>query len=95
MNIWRRLYSLAYDAVYLASSLFSRSVNTIAFGGDPDMTLSARAYIETSPKWQRIRRLIDAVFFFQPNHCARAWEAEVARAMVVLMREDARIFTQE
>jgi len=43
--------------------------------GDPDETISSRAYRE---KW-RIVPLIDAVFWFDPEHCRTSFESEFVR----------------
>lgn len=50
-------------------------------GGYADETLSARAYRRqhASEKWRIIHRTIDGIFFWQDEHCARAWRNEVAR----------------
>ena len=48
--------------------------------GMADETLSARAFrreIQGSPG--RARRLIDALFFWQPNHCFHSWRSEFER----------------
>ena len=47
--------------------------------GDPDETLSAAAYrLERDGKLagRIFRPLIDMIFFFDDNHCYRAWMAE-------------------
>lgn len=52
-------------------------------GGFADETLSARAYRNDSPmgkrRWRIARRVIDAVFFWEPGHCFRAFMAELDR----------------
>ncbi len=51
-------------------------------GGWADETLSSCAYrMERAGRpWGRITRpLIDAIFFFQPNHCRNAFECERQR----------------
>ncbi|GHU11490.1 hypothetical protein FACS1894185_4810 [Betaproteobacteria bacterium] len=47
--------------------------------GKPDETLSARAWRDRDkhPVWPR---LIDALFFWQPDHCQQACQSEVLRA---------------
>ena len=54
--------------------------NTL-IGGMADETLSARAWRlgGVSPGWRTARRVIDALFFWQDNHCAAAFLAEVTR----------------
>ena len=55
--------------------------NTVLKGW-ADETLSARAYRNSAngkPKWQRIERAINAIFFWQPNHCKTAFRMELER----------------
>lgn len=49
--------------------------------GEPDETLSARAYRvrEKHPAWAR---WIDRLFFWQPGHCKTAYENEWRRAQL-------------
>ena len=49
--------------------------------GFADETLSARAYRNASvvPRWNRFMRVTDALFFWQPQHCYKAWISEVER----------------
>lgn len=51
-------------------------------GGDPDETLSARAWrLEGQTKrWKVTRIFIDTLFFLQPSHCKQAYESEVNNA---------------
>lgn len=51
----------------------------------PDETLSAGAWrMEQAGRWQGrvFRPVIDALFFFDPNHCENAWRAERSRAQL-------------
>ena len=51
-------------------------VNAIC-GGWPDETLSSAAHrMEKSGKRSWPRKLIDALFFFDKNHCAESYESE-------------------
>ena len=52
--------------------------------GDPDETLSSRAYrmhMKGQPYWGGLANVIDALFFWQraPRHCERAYLSEVER----------------
>lgn len=78
--IWR----IAKDLGGLAS----RALNAFVFGGSTAMSTSVRAHMEAEecPKWARRRRFINRVFWWQADHCAEEWEAEVARANYVLSR---------
>ncbi len=45
-------------------------VFNVIFLGDPDETISARA----GKKHPRLAKIIDKIFWFDPRHCARAFE---------------------
>ena len=50
------------------------------FGGKPDETISSRCYrlsIEKNINWPK--KLVDAVFFFDPDHCKKSYESEIKR----------------
>lgn len=53
----------------------------VLLGGWPDETLSARAWRkrDDSPAWGRVYRAINAVFFWQADHCLDSWVAETER----------------
>ena len=56
-----------------------QTINAI-LAGDPDETLSARAWRQRhKPRWAAIRYGIDALFFWQSNHCERAYHSELFR----------------
>lgn len=59
---------------------FDQLFNTL-FGGFADETISARAWrlSHSSRRWLYFRRFIDTLFFFQTDHCYRAYLAEVNR----------------
>lgn len=54
-------------------------------GGYADETLSSRSYrgakLANNPKlkWQISRSVIDSIFFWEENHCQKAYESEVNR----------------
>lgn len=50
-------------------------VNTI-FNGWPDETLSARVHRENR---KGLEKFINILFFFQPDHCRKAFEGELKR----------------
>ena len=54
-----------------------QTANTL-IGGMADETISARLFRErlSSPWWMRGYRLVNALFFWQADHCAEAYEAE-------------------
>ena len=54
--------------------------NTL-LGGYADETISCRAYRKqyNSTFWKYGRRFIDALFFWQEDHCYHAYQAELER----------------
>lgn len=65
----RRAYHLAYG--------FDQTANA-AIGGSHDEKISSRAY---RCGWRRTEALINALFFFDHDHCRTSHENEVAEAM--------------
>lgn len=59
---------------------FDQFVNA-CFGGWADETLSCRAWRQREKKrrWKIMRRVIDALFFWQKDHCRQAFESELNR----------------
>lgn len=57
---------------------FDQFANTI-FDGYPDETLSARAYRLSENGSIIPMKIIDAIFFFQKDHCYEAYLSEVER----------------
>jgi len=54
-------------------------VNTI-LAGHADETLSARAYRLSRDRGRHWpRRVIDALFFWEPDHCEKSYRVELAR----------------
>ena len=61
----------------------SAMLNTVAFGGDMYTSTSARAHLEQAhPAWRNRRKFINALFFWQADHCKSAWEADYERALL-------------
>jgi len=83
----RPIYILARFAEMIIAA-GSRVLNAAVFGGSTHQTLSARAFIDGQAilKWANRRAVIDRVFWFQPDHCAKAWAAEVDAARKTLSR---------
>ena len=64
----------------------SQGVNCILLGGHHDVTVSARAYLnrKRSRGWYAAYRALNAVFFWQDDHCRDSWLADVIWANEVL-----------
>ena len=81
----RPLY-VAYRMAEMAVGLVSRGINGSLPGGSTFQTTSARAHIETSAGWLRARRIINALFFWQPDHCTAEWQREIKNAEKTLRK---------
>lgn len=59
---------------------FDQFINALC-GGWADETLSCRAWRQREKKrrWKIMRRVIDALFFMQKEHCRQAFESEKNR----------------
>ncbi len=73
---------IAFRVAEMLVSLFSRFLNAAFFGGSTYQHLSARAHQEG---W-RMRFWINALFFWQADHCREALEREVENARKTLRR---------
>ena len=64
--------------LYNLAVMLDQAVNTILCGF-PDETISARAYRRASDgiRWGIVaRKVIDTIFFFDPNHCYESYKSE-------------------
>lgn len=78
---------VAYAGVRLAEALLSsvsRFGNAVFLGGSTSISISARAALEPSERWQRSRRIIDRVLWFDHDHCQSALNREVELARKTL-----------
>lgn len=47
-------------------------------GGNPNMTLSARAYVNRErPRWRTAYKTLNRVFFWQEDHCRASWTKDI------------------
>lgn len=81
-----RLLYVIYRVGEMLVGILSRTLNAALLGGSTHQTTSARAHIETSKAWQRGRKVINALFFWQDDHCKIEWEREVTNAYKTLAR---------
>jgi hypothetical protein len=58
--------------INIATAL-SQLLNAVVFAGDPNETVSGRVYREDR-KWAV--KIIDLLFFFQPDHCLESHVAD-------------------
>lgn len=64
------------------SSIPSRFINAVLLFGSTAQTTSSHAHI--NPKLKYLRKTINALVFWQEDHCAESWKAEVERAIHTL-----------
>ena len=64
---------------------FDQFINVL-FLGQPDETISSRAWRckDVGSFWRFMRKFIDLLFFFQPQHCFKAYLAELNRKQIQL-----------
>ena len=63
------------------ATLCSQAINTVFLLGSPDMTVSARCYINRyKPYWRVAYKVINKLFWFQENHCKESFDADIKYA---------------
>lgn len=73
------------DWLWGIAAWLSQGLNKIVLNGSPDMTVSARCYVNRNrPRWRTGYRLINRVFFWQANHCQSSFHSDVMFAVTVL-----------
>ena len=69
----------------------SQGINCVLLNGSPDQTVSARAYVNRSdPVWGSTYHVINAIFFWQEDHCRDSHLADVNFAREVLETREAK-----
>ena len=67
------------------ATLISQAINTIVLCGTPDMTVSARCYINRhKPVWRVAYKVINTIFWFQENHCKESFDEDIKYAEEVM-----------
>jgi len=64
--------------------VISQTVNALVFAGNPDETISARCYREKRVRWEGF---LNSAFFWEPDHCRKSHERDVAFAKAILRNE--------
>lgn len=86
-----RVFYILYRIAEMLGSLTSRAFNAFFLGGSTRQTTSARAHLE----WPKAARIINAIVFWQDDHCESAWLAEVEDAIKTLDRAGYDVTLQE
>lgn len=69
----------------------SQTVNVLLLFGHHDQTVSARCHINQDKQpWGVVRRVINACFFWQVDHCRSSFMTDVmyAREMLALLEDE-------
>lgn len=84
----RQTCHVAYEVAIYLIAVPSRIWNATYFRGSIHQSTSSRAHMDARHdlRWQKIERRINRLFFWQADHCKRAWDGEVARARKTLQR---------
>ena len=59
----------------------SQTLNVALLNGDANESISGRAYREN---WSATVKIIDSVFWFDPDHCRNAYLSDLARAYAII-----------
>lgn len=63
----------------------SQGINYALLSGSPDMTVSARCFINRDqPRWRTGYKIINRIFFWQDDHCKASFRSDVVYALTVL-----------
>jgi len=89
-NPAKQAIHILHEVGYFFLATGSRAINAGCFKGSMHQTLSARAEVDsrTSLVWARRKAVINKVFFLQDDHCLKAWNSEVGRAIKTLERNN-------
>lgn len=64
---------------------FSQGLNAVLLGGNPNMTVSARCWVNRERAgWAWGYRVINRFFFWQVDHCKRSYEDDLRFARSIL-----------
>lgn len=69
--------------IFRLSDSISQLFNTVILNGDPDESISGRAYrrtMEGSRVWRKVMSVVDMIFFWQESHTANAYQSDLDRA---------------
>ena len=61
--------------------IISQSFNALVLMGNPDETVSARAY---RTPWPTVRRILDTMFFWETEHCYKSHQRDITFARKLL-----------
>ncbi len=59
----------------------SQVLNVALLNGDANESVSGRAYREN---WETVVKIVDSLFFIDPDHCRNAYLSDLARAYAII-----------
>lgn len=65
--------------------IISQTINSLILMGNPDETISARAY---RTPWPRTRKVLDWLFRWEIEHCYKSHQRDVKFAKKILGQDD-------
>jgi len=65
--------------------IISQALNTVFLNGNPNMTISARCYLNREkPYWGTAYKTLNKIFFWQEDHCRDSWVSDIVFARQAL-----------
>ena len=63
----------------------SQTINVFLFLGSQNQSVSARCYVNRhDPKWNALRIVVNALFFWQEDHCHKSHKLDLKWAKEIL-----------
>jgi len=78
MNMYPRTFKGWFQRLLV---IISQTFNALILLGDPDETVSARAY---RTPWPRVAATLDALWFWEEDHCRASFGRDLQRASRLL-----------
>lgn len=71
---WNNLMQWVKAWFFKLLVVISQTINALILNGEPDQTISSRAYSCNNVKmWSLVEQCINFVFFWDENHCYKSW----------------------
>ena len=76
--IWNNLMQWLKAWFFKLLVVISQTINALILNGEPDQTISSRAYSCNNVKiWSLVEQCINFVFFWDKDHCYNSWLMDV------------------
>jgi len=84
---WTKLMQWIKTWIFKLLCLMSQIINALILNGEPDQTISSRAYaLSNVKKWAWVEGFINFIFFWEENHCYKSWRLDVEFSKRVIER---------